>query len=126
RHHKQLRNAELGTIPNKPGITAPAICILYSGKIAGAHKDFRLRQQPPQLSVTRKRLHEAEMNGVEDRIEDRADAAFGGGLRRTQERIEVTMARRHQHWRGPGFSGEIKRCLIETKEELRACQSASA
>src|SRR5262245_93467 len=123
-HYEHVLYSELGTNPKQRRSNAATVCIRQFGEIAGAHEDFRLRQLPPQLGIARKRGHEAEMNGIEDWIEDRLNAALGSTLCRPQERIEVSVTRRHQHWRGSCFRGEIERALVETEQELSACQSA--
>src|SRR5262245_17889538 len=123
-HHKYVADSELGTNPKQSGSNAATVCIRQFGEIAGAHEDFRLRQLPPQLGIARKRGHEAEMNGIENWIEDRFNAALGSTLCRPQERIEVSVTRRYQHRRGSCFRGDIERALVETEQELSACQSA--
>src|SRR4029453_7548821 len=123
-HHEHVADSELGTNPKTRRSNAATVCIRQFGEIAGAHENFRLRQLPPQLGIARKRGHEAEMNGIENWIEDRLDAALGSALCRPQERIEVSVTRRYQHRRASCFRGEIERGLVETEQELSACQPA--
>src|SRR5262245_26169255 len=123
-HHEYVADSELGTDPKQRRSNAATVCIRQFGEIAGAHENFRLGQPSPQFRIARKRGHEAEMDGVENWIEDHLDAALGSGLCRSQERIEVSVTRRYQHRRGPRFRSDIERALVETEQELSACQSA--
>src|SRR4029077_15361127 len=66
------------------------------------------------------------MNGIKNRIEDRHDAALGGGFRRAQERVEIAMACRYQHRGGPCFDGDVEGRLVETEQELRTRHSSRA
>ena len=55
-------------------------------QVAGAHQHFRVGQVRAHLAIARERLGEAEMDGIDDRVEDGAEASllrlFSGAIKR--------------------------------------------
>ena len=101
-------------------VTPPEFGVGQLGQVAGAHQQFGMRQRAAQFGVARQRGHEPEMDRVEDRIEQRCDAALVCGLGGTQQRRQVTMGCRNEHRRHRSASRDIERVLGQAQQKIRA------
>ena len=74
-HHQHIADGEFGADAEQHCGNAGAVGVGKLGKVAGTHQDLGIRQSRTQRGVAQQRGREAEMDGVENRIEQTTDAA---------------------------------------------------
>ena len=119
-HDKEIADAQLGTDPSSIAVTPLESGVGEFSQVAGAHQNFGLRQPFAQLRIARQRSHEAEVNRIDHRIEDRLDAAALGHCGGAQQRGDVAVRGGDEHGDRAGVGREIERELGEAEQEVRS------
>jgi hypothetical protein len=84
----------------------------------------------PEFRVSLQRGREAEMDRIEDRVEDRRNAAFFGRLGRAQQGLQIAVIGRNEHRGCVTVAGDIEGVFGEAQQKaapaLAARRSSSA
>ena len=84
-HDEQVVNEKLRANAEQDRGDAVGIGVGQFGQVARAHEQLCRGKPPAQLGIAREKIHEAEMNWIENRIEDRGHSASIGLRRRSQQ-----------------------------------------
>ncbi len=124
-HDKHIADGKFRAEAEQQRRDAARIGFGQLGEIAGAHHDLGLRQEPARLDIARQRGGKAEMNGIEDRIDDERDVGRRRRFRRADERSEIAMRFRDQNRRNGKFLRNVQSLFGEAQEIVGAGGSAA-
>ena len=113
-----MRSSE--QMPRRVAVTPPESASVSSVRLPVPIRMSASRQPVSELRVSLQRGREPEMDRIEDRVEDRRNPAFVGGLGRPQQRRQVAVAGRNEHGRCAAVARNVERVFGEAQQERGA------
>src|SRR5579872_2168446 len=124
-YREDIAYAQFGTHAEQHRGHASRIGVCQFGKIARSHEDFRIRQPSAQFDIARQRRRKAEMDGIEDWVQNTGDPEARGAFGELRQGVEIAVLGRDQYRGCARFEGEVEPILLEAQEKIGAGASAA-
>ena len=107
-------------IPNSNVVTPTEVGVGQFRQVPSAHQHFRVGQARAHFAIARERLGEAEVDGIDNRVEDSAEAPLLCLVSGAIKGGEIAMLGRNQHRSCARLFGDRETMLGEAEKIIGA------